>query len=141
MTHLPLRLRQFWHGLAMNGRSAYIRAWIFRLSVSFLVCPDILSIFPIEDLHPSRLKRPENLIKFGHKHVHGRVDMMVYKAIAHVLARSTPESNLYSEEEAYMDSLDGFNVSDTTGFIAVQGMRLKMYGAVKIQWGEPLARD
>ncbi|KAI3337955.1 argininosuccinate synthase [Ustulina deusta] len=83
----------------------------------------------------------ENSIKFGQKHVHGRVDMMVYKGTAHVLARSAPESNLYSEEEASMDSLDGFDVSDTTGFIAIQGIRLKKYGAAKIQRGEPLARD
>ncbi|KAI0454743.1 argininosuccinate synthase [Xylaria acuta] len=83
----------------------------------------------------------ENSITFGQKHVHGRVDMMAYKGAAHVLARSAPESNLYSEEEASMDSLDGFNVSDTTGFIAIQGIRLRKYGAAKIQRGEPLARD
>lgn len=66
---------------------------------------------------------------------------MVYKGSAHVLSRSAPGSNLYSEEQASMDSLDGFQVSDTTGFIAIHGIRLEKYGAAKIQRGEPLARD
>ncbi|KAI1364793.1 argininosuccinate synthase [Xylaria arbuscula] len=83
----------------------------------------------------------ENSIVFGQKHVHGKVDMMVYKGGYRVLARSAPESNLYSEEEASMDSLDGFDVTDTTGFIAIQGIRLQKYGAAKIQRGEPLARN
>ena len=37
-----------------------------------------------------------------------------------------------------MDSLDGFSPEDTSGFIAVQGIRLEKYGAAKIQRGEPL---
>ncbi|KAM0441099.1 hypothetical protein ACHAPT_000404 [Fusarium lateritium] len=49
--------------------------------------------------------------------------MMVYKAAAHVLARSAPERNLYSEEQASMDTLEGFSPEDTTGFIAIQAIR------------------
>ncbi|VUC28628.1 unnamed protein product [Clonostachys rosea] len=82
-----------------------------------------------------------NTIEFSQKHVHGKVDMMVYKGAAHVLSRSAPESNLYSEEQASMDSLDGFDPSDTTGFIAIQAIRLEKYGAAKVKQGEPLARD
>ncbi|KAJ2997652.1 hypothetical protein NUW58_g589 [Xylaria curta] len=72
------------------------------------------------------------------KHVHSRVDVIVYKGVAHVLAESAPESNLYSEEETSMDRLDAFDVSDTTDFTAILGARLKKYGAAKIQRGEPL---
>ncbi|KAB5578435.1 argininosuccinate synthase [Coniochaeta sp. 2T2.1] len=82
----------------------------------------------------------ENSIIFSQKHVAGKVDMMVYKGAAHVLARSAPESNLYSEEQASMDTLEGFSPEDTTGFIAVQAIRLEKYGAAKIQRGEPLTR-
>ncbi|KAI0397547.1 argininosuccinate synthase [Xylariaceae sp. FL0594] len=82
----------------------------------------------------------ENSIVFSQKHVHGTVNMMVYKGAAHVLSRSAPESNLYSEEQASMDTLEGFSPEDTTGFIAIQAIRLEKYGAAKIQQGEPLAR-
>ncbi|KAF2430530.1 argininosuccinate synthase [Tothia fuscella] len=82
----------------------------------------------------------ENSILFSQKHVHGTVDMMVYKGAAHVLARSAPESNLYSEEQASMDTLEGFSPEDTSGFIAIQAIRLEKYGAAKIKHGEPLAR-
>lgn len=68
------------------------------------------------------------------------MDMMVYKGAAHVLARSAPESILYSEEQASMDTLEGFSPEDTTGFIAIQAIRLEKYGAAKIKHGEPLAR-
>ncbi|KAK8039966.1 argininosuccinate synthase [Apiospora rasikravindrae] len=82
----------------------------------------------------------ENSIIFSQKHVHGTVNMMVYKGAAHVLSRSAPESNLYSEEQASMDTLEGFSPEDTSGFIAIQAIRLEKYGAAKIQHGEPLAR-
>ncbi|KAK1770724.1 argininosuccinate synthase [Phialemonium atrogriseum] len=81
----------------------------------------------------------ENSIVFSQKHVHGKVNMMVYKGAAHVLSRSAPESNLYSEEQASMDTLEGFSPEDTTGFIAIQAIRLEKYGAAKIQRGEPLS--
>ncbi|KAI1820029.1 argininosuccinate synthase [Xylaria intraflava] len=81
----------------------------------------------------------EHAIVFGQKHVHGTVNMMVYKGAAHVLSRSAPESNLYNEEEASMDSL--FNPEAATGFITMQGIRLEKYGAAKIQQGEPLTRS
>ncbi|KAK4137190.1 argininosuccinate synthase [Trichocladium antarcticum] len=82
----------------------------------------------------------ENSIVFSQKQVHGKVDMMVYKGAAHVLARSAPESNLYSEEQASMDTLEGFSPEDASGFIAIQAIRLEKYGAAKIQQGEPLTR-
>ncbi|KAI8714216.1 Argininosuccinate synthase [Fusarium sp. LHS14.1] len=80
----------------------------------------------------------ENSIIYSQKNVNGTVNMMVYKGAAHVLSRSAPESNLYSEEQASMDTLEGFSPEDTSGFIAIQAIRLEKYGAAKIQHGEPL---
>jgi argininosuccinate synthase len=64
-------------------------------------------------------------------HVHGKVDMTVYEGAAHVLSQSAPESILYNEEEASMDSL--FNLEAASGFITMQRIRLEKYGAAKIQ--------
>ncbi|KAH7322906.1 argininosuccinate synthase [Stachybotrys elegans] len=80
----------------------------------------------------------ENSIIYSQKHVNGTVNMMVYKGGAHVLSRSAPDSNLYSEEQASMDTLEGFSPEDTSGFIAIQAIRLEKYGAGKVQQGEPL---
>ena len=51
--------------------------------------------------------------------------MRVYKGGAYTLGRSSETSNLYSEEEASMDTLTGFSPQDTTGFIAINAIRLK----------------
>ncbi|KAK7413859.1 hypothetical protein QQX98_007276 [Neonectria punicea] len=53
---------------------------------------------------------------------------------------SSETSNLYSETEASMDTLEGFSPEDTSGLLAIQAIRLAKYGAAKIQQGEPLAR-
>ncbi|KAI0449417.1 hypothetical protein F5B21DRAFT_494459 [Xylaria acuta] len=46
---------------------------------------------------------------------------MIYKGAAHVLSRSAPESNLYSESQSSMGSLDLFgDPSIASGHIAVQ---------------------
>lgn len=81
----------------------------------------------------------ENSIIFSQKGVNGKVNMMAYKGNAYVLGRSSETSNLYSETEASMDTLEGFSPEDTSGFIAIQAIRLEKYGAQKIKDGEPLA--
>ncbi|KAI1432011.1 argininosuccinate synthase [Xylaria sp. CBS 124048] len=83
----------------------------------------------------------ENSIVFSQKNVNGKVDMMAYKGNSYVLGRSSETSNLYSETEASMDSLEGFSPEDTSGFIAIQAIRLEKYGASKIKEGNPLARS
>ncbi|KAH7143786.1 argininosuccinate synthase [Dactylonectria macrodidyma] len=80
----------------------------------------------------------ENSIVFSQQKVTGQVRMMVYKGTASVLGRKSDASNLYSEEQASMDSLDGFSPMDTTGFIAIQSIRLEKYGMQKIKDGQPL---
>jgi argininosuccinate synthase len=82
----------------------------------------------------------ENSIIFSQKNVTGEVRMSVYKGGAYVLGRKSDASNLYSQEDASMDSLDTFQPMDTTGFIAIQAIRLEKYGLQKIKDGEPLAR-
>jgi len=118
-----------WSQCLYNGISIACRA----LALPSLTCELGMYFSPERELL-------ENSIVFSQKHVHGKVDMMVYKGAAHVLSRSAPESNLYSEEQASMDTLEGFSPEDTTGFIAIQAIRLEKYGAAKIQHGEPLAR-
>lgn len=67
--------------------------------------------------------------------------MMAYKGNAYVLGRKSDASNLYSAEEASMDSLEGFSPMDTSGFIEIQAIRLKKYGAQKIKDGKPLTKS
>ncbi|KAK8929212.1 hypothetical protein H634G_09602 [Metarhizium anisopliae BRIP 53293] len=65
---------------------------------------------------------------------------MAFKGNAYVVGRSSETSNLYSETESSMDTLEGFAPIDTSGFIAIQGIRLEKYGTRKFKDGEPLAR-
>ncbi|KAI0179164.1 argininosuccinate synthase [Hypoxylon sp. FL1284] len=83
----------------------------------------------------------ENSIVFSQQNVNGLVRMMVYKGNAYTLGRSSETSNLYSEEDASMDSLSTFSPMDTTGFIAIQAIRLKKFGESKISQGTPLTES
>jgi argininosuccinate synthase len=61
-------------------------------------------------------------------------------SLSHSLPTSIRDNANDMEPKASMDSLEGFSPVDTTGFIAIQGIRLEKYGAAKIQRGEPLTR-
>ncbi|RYP21660.1 hypothetical protein DL765_002121 [Monosporascus sp. GIB2] len=64
----------------------------------------------------------EHAIKFSQRQVEGKVSLVAYKGCA-------------------MDTLDmNWTPQDTSGFIAIQSIRLEKYGARKIKDGEPLAR-
>lgn len=83
----------------------------------------------------------EHAIKFSQRQVEGKVSLVAYKGCAYVVGRSSETSNLYSADESSMDTLDmDWTPQDTTGFIAIQAIRLEKYGARKIKDGEPLAR-
>ncbi|KID85171.1 arginosuccinate synthetase [Metarhizium guizhouense ARSEF 977] len=82
----------------------------------------------------------QHSLEFSQRQVDGKVHMMAFKGNAYVVGRSSETSNLYSETESSMDTLEGFSPMDTSGFIAIQGIRLEKYGARKIKDGEPLAR-
>ncbi|KAF4944352.1 hypothetical protein FSARC_14700 [Fusarium sarcochroum] len=66
--------------------------------------------------------------------VNGEVRLRLYKGQVYCLGRKSPEI-LYSEEDASMDSLTTFDPSETTGFIAIQAIRLKKYGLQLAQDG------
>lgn len=67
--------------------------------------------------------------------------MRVYKGNAYVLGRSSDASNLYSEQDASVDSLEGFSPLDTTsGFVSIQAMGLEKFG-LQTAWawgGDPV---
>ncbi|MCJ1262305.1 argininosuccinate synthetase [Lobaria immixta] len=61
-----------------------------------------------------------------------------FKGHVSILGRSSETANLYDMSESSMDEIGAFEPSDTTGFIAVQAIRLKKYGAMKADKGERL---
>ncbi|KAI1808240.1 argininosuccinate synthase [Daldinia bambusicola] len=83
----------------------------------------------------------DNSIVFSSKNTTGVVRLRAYKGNVYVLGRSSTASNLYSEEAASMDSLEGFSPQDTTGFIAIQAIRLKKYGEQCDKEGNPLTQS
>lgn len=82
----------------------------------------------------------ENSITFSQKRVNGQVRLRLYKGNVFVLGRSSETEKLYSAEEASMDTLENFSPEDTSGFIAIQSIRLKKYGLQKEEMGEKLSR-
>ena len=73
-----------------------------------------------------------NSIEFSQKTVNGSVNMLAYKGNVYVVGRKSETSNLYSEEDASMDSLATFSPIDTTGFIAIQGVSDIFYHDISI---------
>lgn len=82
----------------------------------------------------------ENSLIYSQRRVNGEVRLRLYKGNAYVLGRSSETEKLYSEEEASMDTLDNFSPMDTTGFIAIQSIRLKKYGLQKAEEGVDLTK-
>lgn len=70
--------------------------------------------------------------------VNGQVRCRVFKGHFSVLGRSSDTEKLYDMSESSMDEIGSFEPSDTTGFIAIQAIRLKKYGATKAEKGERL---
>ncbi|AET40011.1 argininosuccinate synthase Ecym_5244 [Eremothecium cymbalariae DBVPG len=70
--------------------------------------------------------------------VNGQVRLRLYKGNLVVLGRSSSTENLYDASESSMDELTGFEPTDTSGFIAIQAIRVKKYGQSKIDRNEPL---
>ncbi|RMD42528.1 hypothetical protein DV735_g2596, partial [Chaetothyriales sp. CBS 134920] len=82
----------------------------------------------------------ENSIIFSQQNVTGQVRLLAYKGNVYILGRSSDASNLYSQEDASMDSLEGFSPGDSTGFIEILALRLKKYGLQKQKDGTPLTQ-
>lgn len=73
-------------------------------------------------------------LDYSQQRVNGQVRLRLYKGGVYVLGRSSDE--LYSEEDASMDSLTTFDPLDTTGFITIQAIRLKKVCHFK-EWRGP----
>lgn len=68
--------------------------------------------------------------------VNGQVRVRAYKGSLTILGRSSSTEKLYDATEASMDELTDFDPVDTSGFIAVQSIRIKKYGEAKRTKGE-----
>ena len=66
------------------------------------------------------------------------IKLRCYKGSVSVLSRSSETEKLYDEEMASMDSLVDFSPVDTSGFIAINAIRLKKYGLQKAEEGHGL---
>lgn len=80
----------------------------------------------------------KSMIAPSQAHVNGQVRLRLYKGNVIVLGRSSETENLYDPTESSMDELTGFLPTDTTGFIAIQAIRVKKYGEAKKAKGEKL---
>ncbi|KAI9683161.1 MAG: argininosuccinate synthetase [Trizodia sp. TS-e1964] len=80
----------------------------------------------------------EGSIVASQQSVNGEVRCRVYKGSFSVLGRSSATEKLYDASESSMDEIGSFAPSDTTGFISVQAIRLKKYGARKAELGEKM---
>lgn len=72
------------------------------------------------------------------KTVNGKVRCGAYKGNFRILGRESETSKLYDMEESSMDDIGDFDPAAAGGFIAVEAIRLKKYGAMKKEAGEGL---
>ncbi|CCF57094.1 hypothetical protein KAFR_0C00990 [Kazachstania africana CBS 2517] len=79
-----------------------------------------------------------SMIKPSQETVNGTVRLSLYKGNVIVLGRFSNTENLYDATESSMDELTGFLPTDTTGFIAIQAIRVKKYGEAKRNKNEKL---
>ena len=79
------------------------------------------------------------MIDPSQKTVNGVVRARAYKGSLSILGRSSDTEKLYDETESSMDELTGFSPEDTSGFIAVQSIRIKKYGEAVREKGNTLS--
>jgi argininosuccinate synthase len=79
-----------------------------------------------------------SMIAPSQKTVNGVVRAACYKGSLTILGRSLDTEKLYDETESLMDELTGFLPEDTTGFIAVQSIRIKKFGEAAREKGRTL---
>lgn len=79
------------------------------------------------------------MIEPSQKTVNGVVRARAYKGSLSILGRSSDTEKLYDETESSMDELTGFSPEDTSGFIAVQSIRIKKYGEAVREKGNTLS--
>ncbi|TIA83301.1 hypothetical protein E3P94_02094 [Wallemia ichthyophaga] len=74
-------------------------------------------------------------IPASQKTVNGEVKLKLYKGNVVVCGRKSDEG-LYDESAASMDELGGFLPTDTTGFIAIESIRLRQWAKAKAAKGQ-----
>lgn len=79
-----------------------------------------------------------SMIAPSQKTVNGVVRASAYKGNVTILGRYSETEKLYDETESSMDELTGFSPEDTSGFIAVQSIRIKKYGEAAREKGTTL---
>ena len=79
-----------------------------------------------------------SMIAPSQKTVNGVVRASAYKGSVIILGRYSETEKLYDETESSMDELTGFSPEDTSGFIAVQSIRIKKYGEAARENGTTL---
>lgn len=79
-----------------------------------------------------------SMIQPSQNTVNGTVRVRLYKGNVIILGRYSETEHLYDATESSMDELTGFMPTDTTGFIAIQAIRIKKYGQAKRDKGEKL---
>jgi len=67
--------------------------------------------------------------------VNGLVKVKLYKGNVVIEGRESPEG-LYDAAQSSMDELGGFEPVDTTGFIAIESIRIKRWAQVNIRKGQ-----
>ena len=67
-------------------------------------------------------------VQKSQERVTGTTDVQLFKGRASIVARSSPVS-LYSQKIASMDEGGGWQPQDSTGFIRINGVRLRAHAA------------
>ncbi|ENH74027.1 Argininosuccinate synthase [Fusarium oxysporum f. sp. cubense race 1] len=121
------KLHQNLEGLVMDSKVRIIRD---RLSDDWAQC-----------IYNARSPFPSSPVGLDILNASSFSRALAYKGNVIIVGRSSETSNLYSEEESSMDTLDmDWSVEDTTGFINVNAIRIAKYGERKIRDGEPLSK-
>ncbi|ODQ55973.1 argininosuccinate synthetase [Saitoella complicata NRRL Y-17804] len=75
-------------------------------------------------------------LEASQKTVNGQVEVGCYKGNTIILGRSSETEKLYDATQSSMDELGGFEPTDTSGFIAIESIRLRKFGQAKMERGE-----
>ncbi|MBW0523149.1 hypothetical protein O181_062864 [Austropuccinia psidii MF-1] len=82
----------------------------------------------------------QSALEASQKNVNGRVKLELYKGNVIIEGRASNEG-LYDAKESSMDEMGGFEPTDTSGFIKIESIRLKKWGAQREAEGKGVTPD
>ncbi|KAH9471932.1 hypothetical protein Pst134EA_002561 [Puccinia striiformis f. sp. tritici] len=82
----------------------------------------------------------QSALEASQKNVNGRVRLSLYKGNVIVDGRASNEG-LYDARESSMDEMGGFEPTDTSGFIQIESIRLRKWGAQREAQGKGVTAD